>query len=122
MIFEDEFIWIEREENTIPWVKIFTKKPYRELSECDEITLARIWAVTLIVEREMIKFYNPTKVNIASFGNMLPRVHMHVMARFSDDDFFPNNLWQNKLRDGNLKLPDFDEFVKILNTVLDNEK
>ncbi|MGG7048905.1 MULTISPECIES: HIT family protein [unclassified Campylobacter] len=118
MIFEDEFIWIEREENELPWVKIFTKKPFRELSDCDEKSLARLWEASLIVEREMRKFYNPTKINLASFANVLPRVHMHIMARFKDDAFYPNNLWQEPLRNSSLSLPEFSEFAKILQKAL----
>lgn len=118
MIFEDEFIKIEQEQNELPWVKIFTQKPYRELSECDEKTLARLWQVTLITEREMLKFYKPIKINIASFGNVLPRVHMHVMARFENDAYFPNNLWQEPLRTSNLSLPEFGEFARILQKAL----
>jgi diadenosine tetraphosphate (Ap4A) HIT family hydrolase len=57
-------------------------------------------------------YYNPTKINMASFANMLPRVHIHVMARFENDSYFPNPMWGEKVREGNLKLPSEDEFYK----------
>jgi diadenosine tetraphosphate (Ap4A) HIT family hydrolase len=59
----------------------------------------------------MLEYYKPTKINIASFGNYLPRVHFHVMARFKEDSFFPEPMWGIKQRESNLKLPPFDEFI-----------
>ncbi len=49
---------------------------------------------------------------MASFANMLPRVHIHVMARFEEDSYFPNPMWGEKLRDANLNFPDEKEFHK----------
>ena len=70
----------------------------------------RLWEVYDIVEYEMKNYYNPAKINMASFGNMLPRVHIHVMARFKDDSYFPNPMWGEKLREAELNLPDEKEF------------
>ncbi|NLK66561.1 MAG: HIT family protein [Campylobacteraceae bacterium] len=114
MIFEDDLIYIEREFSEIPWVKIFAKSGVKELSECDERTLKRLFDATLITEKTMIEFYKPEKINIASFANYVPKVHIHVMARFKEDSFFPESMWSKKQRDGNLTLPEFDEFAQIL--------
>lgn len=114
MIFEDELIFVERETNEIPWVKIFTKTPFKELTDCDEATQKRVFEAVLTTEKAMRKFYNPTKINIASFANYVPRVHFHVMARFENDNFFPESMWGKKQREGELNLPDFAEFSQIL--------
>ena len=58
----------------------------------------------------MMSYFNPDKINMASFANMLPRVHIHIMARFKNDDYFPNPLWGEKLRDSELNLEDFQKF------------
>jgi diadenosine tetraphosphate (Ap4A) HIT family hydrolase len=57
-------------------------------------------------------YYNPTKINMASFSNMLPRVHIHVMARYQEDSYFPNPMWGEKLRESDLKLPEEKGFHK----------
>jgi len=80
MIYEDKFIRVEREENELPWVKIFSA----------------------------------TKINIASFGNYVPHVHIHVIARFENDAFFPDSVWASPKRKSELELPKFDEFAKFL--------
>ena len=49
---------------------------------------------------------------MASFANILPRVHIHVMARFENDSYFPNPMWGEKLRESDLHLPNEEEFLK----------
>ena len=112
IIYEDTQIYIEKENSEIPWLKIFTKEPYRELGDVPKELRLRIWEIYDVVEREMLDYYKPTKINMASFANMLPRVHIHVMARFNEDSHFPNPIWGEKLREGNIKLPSEDEFHK----------
>lgn len=114
LIYEDLEIYIEKEESEIPWLKIFTKVPYKELGDVPLELRQRLWRVYDIIEYEMKHYYNPKKINMASFANMLPRVHIHVMARFEDDSYFPNPMWGEKLRDSNLQLPNEEEFHKQL--------
>ena len=114
IIYEDKDFYIEKEESEIPWLKIFTKEPYKELSELPENLREHLWQIYIVVEKEMLAYYHPKKVNMASFANMLPRVHIHVMARFEEDSYFPNPMWGEKLRDSQLHLPDENRFFKRL--------
>ena len=69
----------------------------------------------------MKHYYNPKKINMASFSNILPRVHIHVMARFEDDSYFPNPMWGEKLREADLKLPSEAGFHKrVFNALTSN--
>lgn len=117
-IFENEFIYIQVQESQIPWLMIFTQKPYKELSYCDKKTKESLFDALEVIEKEMLKFYKPEKINIASFGNYVQRVHFHIMARFKNDCFFPESMWGIKQRDTNLNLPKMDEFVNIIKKVL----
>jgi len=112
LIYEDSQIYIEKEENEIPWLKIFTKEPYKELGDLPKELRYRLWEVYDIVEEEMKAYYKPKKINMASFANMLPRVHIHVMARFEEDSYFPNPMWGEKQRESKLNLPNEEEFHK----------
>jgi len=114
-IYEDDEIFIEQEKSQIPWLKIFTQEPYRELTDIPKALREKIWDVYYIVEEEMLAYYKPTKINMASFANMLPRVHIHIMARFEDDSYYPNPMWGKKLRESTPSLPSEKEFYKILN-------
>ena len=114
MIYEDEMIYVEREEHEVPWVKVFTKAKFKELSDCDEATLTHLWRAVLQCEKSLREFYAPDKINIASFANYVPRVHFHVQARFKNDSFFPESVWGKKMRKAKLDLPEFSEFAEIL--------
>ena len=112
LIYQNSDFYVETEPSTIPWLKIFTKEPFLELTDMPRELRERLWDIYYIIEHEMRLYYRPTKINMASFANMLPRVHIHVMARFENDSHFPNPMWGEQLREGNLELPDSKEFYK----------
>jgi diadenosine tetraphosphate (Ap4A) HIT family hydrolase len=51
------------------------------------------------VETLMRHALQPTKVNLASLGNVVPHLHWHVIARFADDSHFPNPIWGQAVRE-----------------------
>jgi len=104
-LYENEHIKIEIENSEIPWLKIFTQYPYKEMSEVPSQIRHEIYDLLHIVEKEMIHYYTPTKINIASFGNYVPHVHWHIMARFAEDSYYPEPMWGKKQRESTLKLP-----------------
>lgn len=122
IIYKEENFYIEEENSEIPWLKIFTTKNFKELGDMPKDMRLRLWEIYDDVEFIMKSYYNPKKINLASFANMLPRVHLHVMARFSEDSYFPNSMWGEKLRESNLSLPDKKLFYKELVEFLEREK
>lgn len=112
IIYKNELIKIEIEPSEIPWLKIFTNEPIKEFSECNSETKQEIWKYLDLIEKEMISYFKPEKINIASFGNYVPHVHFHIMARFKEDSFFPEPMWGKKQREAKLKLPSFDDFYE----------
>jgi len=112
VIYENENIRIEVEASEIPWLKIFTQDPYKEMSEVPRSIKFEIYELLDTIEKEMIAYYDPKKINIASFGNYVPHVHWHIMARFEEDSYFPEPMWGTKQRESNLKLPDFESFCQ----------
>ena len=114
MIYENNLIRVEIEKSEIPWLKIFTQEDLKEFSECNSETKMEILRALDIIEKEMISYFNPEKINIASFGNYVPHVHFHIMARFKEDSFFPEPMWGKMQRESKLNLKDFKEFYKIV--------
>ena len=112
IIYEDFSLYVEKQESEIPWLKIFTKEPYKELGDLPSELREKLWETYDLIEYEMKRYYNPHKINMASFANILPRVHIHVMARFKEDSYFPESVWGEKQREGNLVLPPEEEFHK----------
>lgn len=111
VIFKNEWVTICREKSQIPWLKIFTTTPYKELTDCPEILRKKLYLCMEIVENHLRKYYKPQKINIAMFGNYVPHLHVHIMARFQEDDFYPESVWGKKQRDNILNLPSFDSFL-----------
>ena len=114
LIYKNELIKIEIENSEIPWLKIFTIENIKEFSECNTQTKQEIFKYLDIIEKEMLDYFKPDKINIASFGNYVPHVHFHVMARFKEDSYFPEPMWGKKQREANLELPSFEIFYEEL--------
>jgi diadenosine tetraphosphate (Ap4A) HIT family hydrolase len=112
LVYEDHEIYVEKEESEIPWLKIFTKEPYKELGDVPPKLRLKLWETYDLIEYEMTHFYKPDKINMASFANILPHVHIHIMARFKNDSYFPHSMWGGKLREASLTLPSEEEFHK----------
>lgn len=114
IIYETETIRIETEESEIPWLKIFTQTEYKEMSQVPREVRLEIYEVLDKIEREMLVYYKPEKINLCCFGNKLPLVHWHINARFKEDSFFPENMWGEKQREGNVKVPSYEVFCENL--------
>ena len=118
-VYEDDHLFIEVQNSHIPWLKVFTKKVYKEFSEVPLKVKLQILSKLDTIEREMLSFFNPTKINIASFGNELPHVHFHIMARFEDDGYFPNPIWGEQIAETKDYSADMDRFLESLEPKLE---
>ena len=41
----------------------------------------------------LTKLHTPDKINVGALGNMVPQLHIHVIARFRSDDAWPAPVW-----------------------------
>ena len=121
VLFENDNIKIEIETSEIPWIKMFTQHPYKEMSEVPNKIKTEIYHLLDVIEKEMIAYYQPDKINIASFGNYVPHVHWHMMARFKEDSYFPEPMWGTKQRVSNLSLPSFEAFCTQIQGLLNEQ-
>jgi len=70
-------------------------KEVTDLSELDRMLLMDVlWQVEHVVREVM----QPEKINLASFGNMVPHLHWHVIPRYTDDAHFPAPVWAEARR------------------------
>ena len=111
-IYENELIYIQKEESQIPWLIVFTKEPYKEMSHVPAKTRLEIYTLLHEIELMMLAYYKPAKINIASFGNYVPKIHWHIMARFENDNYFPEPMWGTQQREELLDLPSFEDFCE----------
>lgn len=69
-----------------------------EFSDLDSAARARCMDAVITVEKVLREQLQPTKVNLATLGNVVPHLHWHVIARFADDSHFPAPVWAAPLR------------------------
>ena len=89
----------------------------KEMSGLAEANRSRLMDVVFAVERTLRELLVPEKINLASFGNVVPHLHWHVIPRFADDPHFPNSVWSTRVRDDVRPLP--VEFNRMLRQRLD---
>ena len=63
----------------------------------------------VVVESALREFLQPTKINLAALGNVVPHLHWHVIARFEGDSHFPAPVWAAAVRD---RVPAHEEAVR----------
>ena len=55
----------------------------------------------VLVEQALRQHLQPTKINLAALGNVVPHLHWHVIARFDWDSHFPAPVWASAQRPSN---------------------
>ena len=68
---------------------------FSDLSTAErETCMNAVLAVEQILRSEL----QPTKINLAALGNVVPHLHWHVIARFDWDSHFPAPVWSGPQR------------------------
>lgn len=70
----------------------------KEMTDLAVADRVRVMDVVWAVESAQREVMAPEKINLASFGNMTPHVHWHVIPRYRDDAHFPNPTWATAQR------------------------
>ena len=71
-----------------------------EMSDLEPEQRQYLMAVVFAVEKAIRCLFAPDKINLASFGNMVPHLHWHVIPRWADDRHFPEPVWGAIHREG----------------------
>jgi len=77
-----------------PWLLIIPRVPHAvELIDLSPDLRSEVWLEIDHVARVMRDQFSPHKLNIAALGNQVRQLHIHCIARFPDDDAWPNPVW-----------------------------
>ncbi|MGD9774732.1 HIT family protein [Diaphorobacter sp.] len=69
-----------------------------EFSDLTASQRAHCMDVVVQVEQALRQHLQPTKINLATLGNMVAHLHWHVIARFDWDSHFPAPVWATAQR------------------------
>jgi diadenosine tetraphosphate (Ap4A) HIT family hydrolase len=95
LVFERaEFRVIHAEEAGFPaFYRLVWRDHVREFSdlppELRTLCMEGVTAIEACLREELA----PTKINLATLGNVVPHLHWHVIARFDWDSHFPGPVW-----------------------------
>lgn len=64
-----------------------------EFSDLEAADRAHCMDVVVQVEQALRAHLQPTKINLATLGNVVAHLHWHVIARFDWDSHFPAPVW-----------------------------
>lgn len=82
-----------------PWVILVPmKNSIVEITDFDKEDYNLFNTEVKEVAKVMQDLYSPDKLNIATIGNIVPQLHMHIIARFKNDKLFPKTVWGSEFR------------------------
>ena len=72
----------------------------REMTDLASADQQHCMRVVCALEQALRTALKPYTINLASFGNLTPHLHWHVIPRFKDDPHFPHSIWGERQRAG----------------------
>lgn len=95
VIWQDDFcrVILVDDANYPGFCRVVLNCHVQEMTDLPPLERQRMMVTVMKVETIMREVLRPDKINLASFGNMVPHVHWHVIPRWRDDRHFPEPIW-----------------------------
>jgi diadenosine tetraphosphate (Ap4A) HIT family hydrolase len=82
------------DDASYPWCILVPRRAgVRELHELDAADRAALLDEVVQVSALMQRQFSADKMNVAAFGNVVPQLHVHVIARHVGDPAWPRPVW-----------------------------
>src|SRR5688500_10314057 len=82
------------DDSNYPWLVLVPRVP--EARELTDLDAAQRHLLADEIDRAACLLrdaFRPHKLNVAALGNLVPQLHVHVIARFEDDPAWPAPVW-----------------------------
>lgn len=77
-----------------PWLLLVPRRhEVIEILDLDEVEQAQLMTETTRVARALKEVTKCDKLNIAALGNVVPQLHVHIIARRKTDAAWPRPVW-----------------------------
>lgn len=78
----------------VPWFLLVPETDVIELCDLDDALAARLLSAANALARFVrAHFTQVKKLNVASIGNVVPQIHVHVIGRHPGDPWWPGGVW-----------------------------
>ena len=85
------------DNSKFPWLILIPKRikitDITELNSKDQILLMK---EIIFVSKIMKKLFKTSKLNVEKIGNIVPQLHIHIIARTKKDSSWPLSVWAVK--------------------------
>lgn len=79
---------------TYPWLILVPRRAgLRDFHDVGQDDMPQFTGEISRASRALQSSFAPVKINVAALGNMVPQLHVHIIARFSDDPAWPGPIW-----------------------------
>lgn len=109
LIWQDDFcrVIVVNDPHYPGFCRVILNRHAPEMTDLAPLERQRMMVTVMKVEAVLREVVQPDKINLASFGNMVPHVHWHVIPRWQSDRHFPEPVWGLVQRE-NATLPSVD--------------
>lgn len=77
-----------------PWLILVPRRAgMSELHDLDAGDRGLLMEEIARASRSLDQIYHPDKINTGALGNIVPQLHVHVIARFANDPAWPRPVW-----------------------------
>ena len=81
-------------QSDVPWLILLPRREgLTELHQLIPIDQKQVMVEITQASRALEKLFKPDKINVAALGNIVPQLHIHVIARFKTDPAWPAPVW-----------------------------
>jgi diadenosine tetraphosphate (Ap4A) HIT family hydrolase len=82
------------DDSTYPWLLLVPRRrEVSEITDLSDIERAHLMTEITQVADALKEETNCDKLNIAALGNVVPQLHIHIIARFRSDTAWPRPVW-----------------------------
>jgi diadenosine tetraphosphate (Ap4A) HIT family hydrolase len=89
-------VLLNKQFSQFAWLILVPKRSAcRDLTDVPELDYVPMMEEVKFVHDALRDFAGAEKMNVGAIGNMVPQLHIHVIARFKDDEAWPKPVWGN---------------------------
>jgi len=80
-----------------PWIILIPKrKNITDISELNSKDQMLLMKEIVHCSKLIKKIFKTKKLNVEKIGNIVPQLHIHIIARFTQDSTWPLSVWMTK--------------------------
>ncbi len=80
-----------------PWIILIPKrKEVTDITDLNSKDQTLLMKEIVHVSKIMKKVFKTTKLNLEKIGNIVPQLHIHIIARYQNDYTWPLSVWVKK--------------------------